>query len=409
MWHIDNQCPQCGADTSLEETQRLFTCPFCRVKLYITVDDFFRYFLTPSACSVEDAVFIPYWRLKGMLFTYDGAAVRAKLIDVSHNATKLDFMPSSLGLRSQTLRLRFVSPETKGTFLEPARSHSEIISMQEEFTDEQSPPPLPEAAFIGESVSMIYSPVFTRNRVARDGILGEEIATLQEGTEKALTESGGEATGTMHFIPSLCPDCGWDMDGDPESVALTCGNCGSVWAASSNEFEKVPCYFLPGGDDGLWYLPFWKMAAEVGGIRLVSRADAVRFFNLPKAVRNEWEEIPFPWLAPAFKIHPELYMRVAERMTFISSMPDLKNDLPGKSFIYPITLPLKDAFETLRMILARSAASRRDMTSLFPSVSFTLKTAGLVYWPFHLSGTELIRPDRQLSIQVNALKWGKKI
>lgn len=408
MWRIQNQCPQCGADTSLEETQRLFTCPFCRVKLYITVDDYFRYFLTPAACPDEEAIFIPYWRLKGMFFSYDGAAVRTGLIDVSHNATKLDFPPPSLGLRSQTLRLRFVSPETGGSFLKPARSHSDILSALKDPADGEPPPPS-ETTFIGESVSMIFSPVFIRNRAAHDGILGEKIAILQEEAGEALAGSRGEAEGRMTFLPSLCPDCGWDMDGDPESVALTCGNCRSVWRASGNGFEKVPCSFLPSGDDGPWYLPFWKMEAEIGGIRLASCADAVRFFNLPKAVKRSWEEIPFLWLAPAFKLHPELYMRVAERMTFLPSAPVLKNDLPGTSSLCPVTLPLKDAFDTLRMILARTAASRKDMASLFPSIRFSLKNADLVYWPFHPSGTELIRPDRQLSIQVNALKWGKKI
>lgn len=407
MWRIENQCPQCGADTCLEETQRLFTCPFCRVRLFIAVDDYFRYFLTPSAPGAEEAIFVPYWRLKGMFFSYDGAGVRSGLLDVSHNATKLEFLPASLGLRSQALRLRFVSPESAGAFLKPARPHGDVLSAIEDPFDPETPL-LSEKTFIGESVSMIFSPIYVRDRSAYDGILRERIAALPEGVPGELSGGREQAKAAMSFIPSLCPDCGWDMEGDPESVVLTCGNCRSAWSALRKGFEKVPCSFFLLDEDALLHLPFWKMEAEIKGIQLGSYADAVRFFNLPKAVRREWETMPFCWLTPAFKIHPELFLKVSQRMTFQPALPSLKSELPRGS-LYPVTLPLKDAFESLRMILAQSAVSRKDMALIFPSIRFTLKDAGLVYWPFHMSGMELIRPDRQLSIQANALKWGRHI
>jgi hypothetical protein len=407
MWRITNQCPQCGADTCLEETQRLFTCPFCRVKLFIAVDDYFRYVLPLSFPSREEAIFVPYWRLKGMYFSYDGAAVQTGLLDVSHNATRLEFLPASLGLRSQTLRLKFLSPEIQGSFLKHARSCDDILKTLEDPLDPEMPL-LSEKTFMGESVSMIFSPIFVRNRAAYDGILGEKIAALPEAVSKELLGSRGKAEGTMSFLPSLCPDCGWDMEGDPESVVLTCGNCRSAWSASRKGFEKVPCSFLPLEEDALLYLPFWRIEAEIKGVPLGSYADAVRFFNLPKAVRREWEQAPFCWLAPAFKIHPDLFLKVAQRMTFQAATPFLKGDLPGGS-LYPVTLPWKDAFESLRIILAQSAVNKKDMAGLYPSIGFALKAAELLYWPFHLSGLELIRPDRQLSIQANALKWGKHI
>jgi len=244
MWRIENQCPQCGADTCLEETQRLFTCPFCRVKLFITVDDYFRYFLSPTAPGTEEAIFVPYWRLKGMFFSYDGASVHTGLVDVSHNAAMLDFLPSSLGLRSQTLRLRFVSPEIRGSFIEPACSPGDILSTIEDPFNPETPL-LSEKTFVGESVSMIFSPIYVKDRAAYDGILREKMAVLPEAVSGALIGNRGKAKGTMSFIPSLCPDCGWDMDGDPESVVLTCGNCRSAWGASRKGFEKVPCSFLP--------------------------------------------------------------------------------------------------------------------------------------------------------------------
>ncbi|MGD9137268.1 MAG: hypothetical protein PVH42_10930, partial [Desulfobacterales bacterium] len=32
---IEYQCPQCGAPATIEETDRLFTCQFCRVNSYL--------------------------------------------------------------------------------------------------------------------------------------------------------------------------------------------------------------------------------------------------------------------------------------------------------------------------------------------------------------------------------------
>ena len=65
---IDHQCPQCGAPATLEETERLFTCPFCRVKSYLVTRDYFRYMLPHAAPAGKSLVFLPYWRFKGSFF-----------------------------------------------------------------------------------------------------------------------------------------------------------------------------------------------------------------------------------------------------------------------------------------------------------------------------------------------------
>jgi DNA-directed RNA polymerase subunit RPC12/RpoP len=33
--YLSHQCPQCGAPVQLEETDRIFSCPFCQVRLFI--------------------------------------------------------------------------------------------------------------------------------------------------------------------------------------------------------------------------------------------------------------------------------------------------------------------------------------------------------------------------------------
>ena len=81
-YHIEHQCPQCGAPALLDETDRLFTCKFCRVKSYLTRDDFFRYIL-PQKTTGQDLFFFPYWRYKGTLFSCTSDGLDERVVDAS--------------------------------------------------------------------------------------------------------------------------------------------------------------------------------------------------------------------------------------------------------------------------------------------------------------------------------------
>ncbi|MCK7515939.1 MAG: hypothetical protein MZV70_76205 [Desulfobacterales bacterium] len=64
-FQIEHQCPQCGAPANLEETDRLFACPFCRVKSFLLTRDYFRYVLPAKNPAGKELVYFPYWRFKG--------------------------------------------------------------------------------------------------------------------------------------------------------------------------------------------------------------------------------------------------------------------------------------------------------------------------------------------------------
>ena len=48
-WQIEQGCPQCGAPVTLDETDRLLACPFCRTRLYLVPEGHFRYHIPPAA------------------------------------------------------------------------------------------------------------------------------------------------------------------------------------------------------------------------------------------------------------------------------------------------------------------------------------------------------------------------
>ncbi len=404
MWQIEHQCTQCGAAVVLEEDQRLFQCPFCRVKLYISPGDFFRYYLAPAP-GAGDITFVPYWRFKGMAFSFKNLNVLSSIIDVSRNATKFGFLPFSLGLRSQTRKLKFVTGSAPGSFLRQEIALEDSFAIEERFM--QSGLRRSDITFIGEAMSMIYAPVYFRGLSVYDGISGESIAAMPDEAGPEFSGKSHAGEGRLSFMPSLCPECGWDLDGEPQSAVLTCGNCGSAWAAENGSFEKVPCSCVRMQGDSFSYLPFWRIEAVADGL-MESRADAVRILNLPEAVRPQWESEALCALVPAFKVNPELFLKIAKVMTFNSGDFSLDEGCP-KSALSAATLPLNEAFESLKIILAYSAVAKRYFAPLFPRIDLKLRNSALVYWPFIPSGVELVRPDRKFSFTSTALKWGKGI
>ena len=117
LFEIEYQCPQCGAPAIIEETDRMFQCRFCRVKSYLLSDDYFRYMLPAKETAPDELYYFPYWRFKGMLFACTGEGIRHKIIDISRQATDSHPFPFSIGVRGQTMRLRFLSARNRGRFV----------------------------------------------------------------------------------------------------------------------------------------------------------------------------------------------------------------------------------------------------------------------------------------------------
>ena len=118
-WRIEQGCPQCGAPVTLDETDRLLACPFCRTRLYLVTEDHFHYYIPPAAKADGELFYIPYWRLRGSLFSVNASEVTHRFIDTNTLAVNFPGLPYSLGLRPQALKLRFVAPATQGRFIAP--------------------------------------------------------------------------------------------------------------------------------------------------------------------------------------------------------------------------------------------------------------------------------------------------
>lgn len=409
----------------LAETDRLFSCSFCRVRLFISVTDHFRYLLTPPAEIAEPLIFVPYWRMKGIVFTLDNSQIESRIVDSSLLAAKALGMPPSLGVRPQVLKLRYPAPDIPGTFLKPAHSFRMLA-----LGDSVSPvPPARQAQanahsndfFIGEVVSLIYTPVYTRNGALFDAILRKPVSSfIPVPLKSALaapealqpdsrsTCSGSDLGGHISFLPTLCPRCGWDLEGDRDSLVLMCRNCNSLWQAGSEGMKALDFSFMPMDGESSICLPFWRLRAKVTGLPLDSFADLTRLANLPPAVLGSHKDAELHFWVPAFKSHPNLFLRLSRSMTVFQPEPDTDSQ-PAKSPLFPVTLPLSEALESIKVLIGSMAVPRRLILPRIPALTVSLENYSLVNLPFTEKGEEYIQPKFQMSIQKNALKWGRLI
>ena len=139
-WEIEHPCPQCGAPVTLEETDRLFLCGYCRNKLYLLPRGYFSYYLPSSPSYTEEILYVPYWRFKGLVFLCQDHDIISKVKDLTWLASSHRFLPWNLGFRPQTLKLRFLSGGMKGKFFRsevPVETGLQFVG--EEYLSQLSP------------------------------------------------------------------------------------------------------------------------------------------------------------------------------------------------------------------------------------------------------------------------------
>ena len=368
---------------------------------------FFRYMLPHAAPENQTLVFFPYWRFKGMLFFCIQPGIRHRFIDISHQAVDSRCFPISVGLRSQALTLKFVSPDTKGHFLKPMQSFKKVMEVVNNRLSTSLPKPIFHKSNIGETISLIYSP-FYLNRKLYDAVLNRPVLSSPPDDFDPAAMPGGHPGRRIRFLPTLCPNCGWDLHGERDSLILNCENCSSVWKPGKKKFEKMAVAHIPEKGDRIIFMPFWRINANISGITLHSYADLLRVANLPKATRKGWEDIKFHFWAPAFKIRPQVFLRLSTYMTLSEPPTNLVPTMPNTRF-HPVTLPVKEGVESLKINLANFIKPRKIFFEKLRDIRVNPKSFLLVFIPFRSEHHELIQPTHHLVINKNVLGFSKNL
>ena len=361
-------------------------------------------------CNAPDnteVIFFPYWRFKGMLFSCVPGGVKHKFLDISHQAIESPHAPYSLGFRSQALKLRFVTPETEGRFLKPSQTFDQVVQIFEKRFAQSLPKPIFHQIHIGESISLIYSPFYVDNKIF-DAVLNKPIPTGMNGESPFDGIEGGPPTWRIHFISTLCPKCGWDLEGQRDTLVLHCRNCVSAWYPVGKKLKQLKFAHMPDKGEKTLYLPFWRVKAEVSGVELKSYADLIRMANLPKVAKDRDADIDFRFWIPAFKVRPQMFMRLAGNFTIAQLQNKLTSDLPAEPH-HPVTVPVKEALECLKTTLAGFLKPRREMLEKLGAISTETTGFALIYLPFHEKHSEYVQPHINLAINKNLLRLSKNL
>ena len=405
---IDYQCPQCGAPVVIEETDRLFTCGFCRVRIVFNPGEQFRYCLQVSGDTPADDVFyIPFWRFKGMYFNCVPFEVKGKIMDATFPSLDLDFMPPNLGYRTQTHPLRMASSSLGRGFLAPRTRHEDVLALVESRTHyvdvmNKEPGSLFKA-YVGEVTSLIYTPVYIRNRAIYDGIINRPLGRYSVERQPVFESAPSEPGWKFQFVPALCPGCGWDLQGERDSVVLNCPNCETAWRMADGAFTRIEYGTVEASTPGSYLLPFWVMRFSFEGAALETYADLVRLANLPRAVQTAWETQALQFWTPAFRVAPSPYGRISKQFTLLQPNVVTTPSMP-RSGVHPVTLGASDAARGVLVILGNMAVAKQRLLPRLADIRPRLEEARLIYLPFEIHGQELQHPGTDFTIPLNAFR-----
>jgi len=344
-----------------------------------------------------------------MLFSCLKRSIANRFLDVSHQALRSNCFPLNIGFRGQTQKLRFASTEENVTFVKPDIAFDDVLAMWSEQYSLNLPKPILHQDYIGETRSLIYAPFYLDGDKIVDAVLNRPMpGKLGHRVEDGLLQADSR-TWPITFLATLCPQCGWDLTGDRDSLALACDNCNTVWWEKQGKLAPLKTAHVGASGREQWrYLPFWRIQADVTQVQLETYADLVRLANLPKVVQKEWDQRPFYFWNPAFKVRPQSYLNIASSVTLNQPMAKLEPGRP-EGRLHGVTLPLNEAVESLKLNLAGFFRPIERRPEVVPHIQVRPRRFLLIYLPFKETHLELIQPELNMAINKNMLAHAKNL
>ncbi|MBU0484660.1 MAG: hypothetical protein KKB30_09120 [Proteobacteria bacterium] len=404
---FEQECPQCGAPIVLDETDRILCCSYCNTNNYLSSDESFR-FILPGKELEGESVYVPYLRFKGCAYSCLLNGIQHRIIDITHLATPCNILPPSLGLRPQAMKMKFADPNTPGTFLKSFLKTDDILNKAAKFSISANETNTFHQTLIGETISRIYLPLSIKEDSVFDAITGDPLAKIPSGQE--IFESAHDQNNQWrpNFLPTICPQCGWNLSGEKDSIILVCKNCDTAWKNRDHQFVPVKFKILPTRREDSLFLPFWQITAGTTNGEINSVADFLRFTNQPRVAQQKQTEQKMNFWVPAFKVKPQIFLRLASQLTIAQPEISEGNSIP-KQEIHPATLPESEAVQCLKLILANTTTQKKKMWPLLPEINFSVTDLTLVYIPFSSSGYGLYQEEMRININKQVLKFGRHL
>lgn len=394
---LEHACPQCGAPVELSDTAALFDCPFCRARLAIVHGGAPALYIPPHA-KAQNPVYLPYWRLRGIVLCADLPGVHGRLFDASLAAHQVSGPPATLGLRPQAMTLRFVEPHTPGVFLAPTASASTLRRAQ---TTGQGR----ITACLAESTSLVFLPVTTQHGRLVDGISGDDLGP----TPEALASEHQRYTPTLSFQAAICPQCAFELVGDAASRVQFCHHCQTVWEVTTQGIAPCTVRFAARPEDtvDVW-LPFWTMEVHTAGFSLQTWADLVELTGLPRVVQPWMRSRAFHFRIPAFKIRPDLFTLLTQQASLSPLAAESPKTFPLEP-LFPVTLAPQEAARILAVALVALSPVRKRLLERIHGGRIQPVAYAVEYLPFVRTISELLQPDLNFALPVSAVTWARSL
>ncbi len=412
---IEQSCPTCGAPVTLHEADRVIQCTFCDVKNFMVIQGPQRFILpdkAPDSIHREDIYYIPYLRFKGHIFSCQGREVSYKLIDTTQVGISARFFPASLGLRPQAMKVIPATANVAGQFVRLTEKTATLFSKAALLTSafsQQGTKPLYHRAFIGETVSCIYLPTYLEEDKLYDAVLNREIGRVTDPHTFFQETIRFRRKWEPRFLSTICPHCAEALDGAHDSLILSCSNCVSLWEEKDGQFQGIDWQMVISKEANSQYLPFWKITPHVEGIPLTTFADFLRITNHPVVIREEHERMILTLWVPAFKIRPKFLLHLAKTLTLSQNkIPDGEKQM--EIGMHPVTLPLSEAMQALKSVLAKSGLNKKKLLPQLPNISFhSTNNARLTYLPFNDVGHDLVQEQTGVTLANAVLRFSRSL
>lgn len=411
---IHQNCPSCGARIELHEADRLIRCPYCEVKNFMVTRGPLRFVLpdkAPSHIDRSEMFYAPYLRFKGNVFYCKGKYQKYKVVDTTQQGMSARALPVSLGLRPQAMPVSLVTEATEGVFLRQtvkAKVLLERAALLTRIDSEDINAPFYHRAYIGDTLSCIYLPLYVENEVLYDAVTNKVLA--HGGSIEKMRENGSEyrSSWAPHFLATLCPQCGDSLTGEHDSLVLSCHNCHTSWEEKQGKFHSIAWNCIASKGEGMYYIPFWKLRVRSTSPALDTFADFLRLTNQPLVVMEKHSKMELVFWIPAFKLRPSTYLRLAKNITL--KQAEISNgNVEMMKRMHPVTLQRKEALQSLKSVLAGSALNKRKLQPLLPEIHFQTLSTELVYLPFHDKGHDFVQEQTGISLAKSVLRFGRKL
>jgi len=329
--------------------------------------------------------------------------IQNNLDEISESPPQI--LPPWALLKKRELPLDIFKVELNNLSLKLSKEDHNVEIMQKENFENEKPMIDSDGLteFIGETISMIYFPIYIKKDNLYDGVLHTPFSNhpIKENDLKSFKQD--TMNWKLDLIPLNCPECGWELPAHRDSILFPCKYCSNSWLLYKNQFRKCNMGIVESEKECSIYMPFWKMVVETKGLIEKTYKDQIKRNFRIQSDATEKDRTEATFWSPAFKLVPDIFIQTARNVSTHNPKLKYKQDI-SENRLFPVTLPATEALESVRLIIALMAESKENVFPLLSTLQIHPKQAMIVYLPFTMRGVELIQEDMHFSFFHSAIR-----